>query len=131
MTFEEALRAELMTIEGLHNKVFPLNAPENTSAPYVIYLSSAGQYDKDLQGFHTSKAVSVELNIIHSKYSSLKTLLKHVIDKIKSFERRRIAETGPFIQEVVFKSDGAELYEPQVDMYRMVLDLKFYFKEEE
>ena len=48
-----------------------------------------------------------------------------------SMEKRRIAETGPFIEEIVFENEGTELYEHEVDLYRCVFDLTFYFEEEE
>jgi hypothetical protein len=130
MTFEEALRAELITIEELNNKVFPLKAPEGTEAPYLIYVSSEGRNDKGLDGFYNSKEVQIELNIIHDRYSRMKALSRLVVNKLKNFEKRHIAETGPFIQEVTFENDGVELYEHEVDLYRTVLDLRFYFEEE-
>jgi hypothetical protein len=40
MTFEEALRAELVTVENLSNKVFPLYAPKETAAPFAVYKKS-------------------------------------------------------------------------------------------
>lgn len=129
MTFEEALRVELIKITELNNKVFPLNAKEGTEAPYLVYVSSEGQYDKSLGGFHNTKEVSVELNILHSKYSSMKALSKKVMDKLKTFEKRHLGETGPFIQELVFENDGVELYEAQVDLYRKKIDIRVYFEE--
>jgi len=55
MTFEAALRTELMTITSLNNKVFPMRAPEGTEAPYLIYTTTLGDYDKSLEGWHKSK----------------------------------------------------------------------------
>ena len=37
MTLEAALRTELMTITSLNNKVFPMRAPEGTSALFDLH----------------------------------------------------------------------------------------------
>lgn len=130
MTFEEALRTELITIEELNEKVFPLTAPEGTEAPYLIYVSSRGRHDKSLEGFQKSKSVSVEINVIHDRASKMRALARQVKIVIMDMEKRRIAETGPFIEEMIFENEGTELYEHEVDLYRCVFDLTFYFEEE-
>lgn len=131
MSFEKALRAELITIEELNEKVFPLTAPEGTEAPYLIYVCSRGQNDKALDGFQKSKSVSVEINVIHDRASEMRALARQVKALIMGMEKRRIANEGPFIEEVIFENEGTELYEPEVDLYRCVYDLTFYFEEEE
>jgi len=130
MTFEEALRTELITIEELNEKVFPLTAPEGTEAPYLIYVCSRGQNDKALDGFQKSKSVSVEINVIHERAAQMRALARQVKTVIMGMEKRRIAETGPYIEEIVFENEGIELYEHEVDLYRCVFDLTFYFEEE-
>ena len=131
MTFEEALRTELITIEELNEKVFPLTAPEGTEAPYLIYVSSRGRHDKALEGFQKSKTVSVEINVIHDRASKMRALARQVKALIMGMEKRRIANEGPFIEEAIFENEGTELYEHEVDLYRCVFDLTFYFEEEE
>jgi len=131
VTFEEALRTELITIEELNEKVFPLTAPEGTEAPYLIYVCSRGQNDKALDGFQKSKSVSVEINIIHERAAQMRALARQVKTVIMGMEKRRIANEGPFIEEVIFENEGTELYEHEVDLYRCVFDLTFYFEEEE
>ncbi len=131
MTFEAALRAELVTIPQLQDKVFPMRAPEGTEAPYLIYVCSRGQNDKALDGFQKSKSVSVEINVIHERAAQMRALARQVKTVIMGMEKRRIAETGPYIEEIVFENEGTELYEHEVDLYRCVFDLTFYFEEEE
>lgn len=127
MTLEEALRIELMTIEGLNNKVHFLGGTEGIVAPYLIIISSEGKYDKSLDGFLNSKSVPVEFNIINDKYSNMKSLSKLVMDKLKSFEGRKIATTGPYIQQLEFQGSGTEIYEKTVNLYRKVISTTIYF----
>ncbi len=130
MTFEAALRTELMTITSLNNKVFPMRAPEGTEAPYLIYTTTLGDYDKSLEGWHKSKGVTVELNVIHDRASAVRALGREVQVLVMGLEGKQLASTGPLIDEIVFEGEGVELYEAQVDLYRKVISFKTYFKEE-
>lgn len=127
MTFEESLANEL---EVILNNIYPLNAPEGTKAPYVIYTSSEGKNVKCLNGFLNNKEVSCELDLIHNTYSDMKTLAKQVITKVKTFENRVIGTNGPFISELTFDDDSPELYEDQIKKYRKIISFKVNFKEE-
>ena len=130
MTFEAALRTELMTITSLNNKVFPMRAPEGTEAPYLIYTTTLGDYDKSLEGWHKSKGVTVELNVIHDRAAAVRALSREVQALVMGFEGRQLASTGPLVDEIIFEGEGVELYEAQVDLYRKVISFKTYFKEE-
>lgn len=127
MTLEDALRAELITIDNLYEKVFPLNAPKGVKTPYLFYVSSEGRNSKDLNGFLDDITVSVEFNIVHDNYDDMKTLARAVTNKLKTFEGRQIGGTGPHIQEIVFEDDSPEIYEAQADKYRKVISAKLYF----
>lgn len=129
MTFEEALGKELEGIEGLSEKVFPLNAKEGTKAPYLIYVSSEGLYNKDLEGYQDTKEVSCEVNTLNTRYDNMKALGKAVFNKLKSFEGREIGIDGPYIQEVIFDDNCPEVYEEQVKLYRKIINVRFYYKE--
>lgn len=130
MTFEAALRSELVTISGLSNKVFPIRAPEGTGAPYLIYLTGVGDYDKSLDGWHRSKGVPVELNIIHDSATKLRALAREVQSLVMGFEGKKLATTGPYIDEVVLDGEGVEMYEPQADLYRKIINTRIYYEEE-
>lgn len=130
MNFEEALRDELSSITSLSNKVFPLNAPEGTKAPYVIYVSNDGVLDKSFEGYLKTRVVDCEINILHKSYGGLKSLAKDVLDKVKSFQSRNIGgiltKDGPFIQNITY-SKPVEIYESEVKLYRSVIDIKVKF----
>lgn len=131
MTFEAALRAELITIPDLNDKVFPMRAPEGTEAPYLIYTTTTGDYDKSLEGWHKSKGVTVELNVIHNRAASVRSLAAQVMALVMTFEGKQLASTGPLVDEVVFdEGGGGELYEAQADLYRKIIGFKVYYKED-
>ncbi|MCM3492846.1 DUF3168 domain-containing protein [Paenibacillus lactis] len=128
MNFEEALTFELEQVPKLSGKVYPGFLPGKT-APYLVYLSSPGLRTKVLEsGYLTSKEVSATLNVITSKYSDLKIISDAVIDKVISFQGRAIGNGGPHIQEVTYE-EPKELYEPEPNLYRCVIEIQVYFRE--
>ncbi|MBW4083529.1 DUF3168 domain-containing protein [Paenibacillus sp. S150] len=125
MDFEQALVKELSAIPGLTGKVYPGQASEKI-IPYIVYLSSAGLKDKDLDGYKDSRRVPFELNIVATRYSDMKQYTELAIDKIISFERRVIGADGPFIRELTYEPP-AELFEDAVKAFRSVIDVVVYF----
>ncbi|WMT42848.1 DUF3168 domain-containing protein [Paenibacillus sp. D2_2] len=129
MDFEAALTMELKTISDVQNRVYPLNAPEKTANPYIIYGSSEGQRTNTItDGYLLDKSVEGEINIIAAKYAVMKQVTRQVIDILISFNQRVIGSGGPYIDEMTYEKP-VELYESNVSLYRCVVDFKAYFKE--
>lgn len=127
MSFEIALREELTAVSGLENKLFPSDAPEDTPSPYVVYDSSEGVQDKSLDGYLSSKAVECALNVVCSSYKALKTLSPEVIQRLLSFEQRTIGVTAPvFVQELRLDGNSMDFYDPDIQMYRCVIEFTAY-----
>lgn len=124
MEFEKALRSQLITITGLSNKVFPVNAPEGTPAPYVTYESMDHAEDKTFTGYLTTGSLDCTIDVLGKTYAEMKSVSKLVKDKIKSFQGRDI---GIVIQNVTFDTTLPEFYEPNVDMYRKTIGFTVYF----
>lgn len=129
MNFEPALVQELKTIAAFGNRVYPHVAPEakaGNGVPYLIYISSEGRRTKTLDGFHTSKHVNGELNVIAARYADMKALTTNVIDLLIGMEQRVIGTGGPYIQELTY-NDPVEFYEEQPKLLRCLIDFEVYF----
>lgn len=126
MSFEQALKEEMESVAGLSGNVFPLRAPESFSPPYLVYMSSEGTPDQILTGFLTTKEVSFDLNLIHATYGDLKALAPLVVSKLQSFLFRNIGTAGPYIQEITY-DDPVEMYEPEIELYRCLIQAKVRF----
>lgn len=124
-SFEEALRTELAGITGLTNKVFPLTAPPGTTAPYVVYETSTIE-DKAMEGFLSTVTTSVTLDLVATSYATLKSLTALVKIEIKSWLQSTMSD-GPYIQNITFGESSPELYEPEVNLYRRVMDFTVYY----
>ena len=84
MDFEKALRAELITISGLENKVYPVNAPEGTTAPYATYESSDLAEIKTHDGFSKNGTLECTVDILGKTYAEMKTVSRATKAKIKT-----------------------------------------------
>lgn len=123
MNFEEALVEELSSIEGLNDKVFPLNATEGTNPPFIIYVSSEGEQDQTLTGYTDTKALTCEIHLIAETYSELKSLIKLVIAKLQTFFARAIGTNGPVIKSFAM-DEPLEAHEEEVGYSRCSFDIR-------
>lgn len=131
MTFEQALREEMLTISAFEGRVYPLKslkANADEGIPYLIYQSSDGLREKAFDGYKKSKEVPAELNIIARTYEELKPIQREAVELLISMEQRIIGTSGPFIQELTYETP-VEIYEPAPKLYRCNIDFKVYFTE--
>lgn len=126
MNFEQALRAELVTLSGLSNKVFPLNAPEGTATPFVVYAKANTDYIKSMDGTQLIRQGRYDIDVLAQTYSALQDQIVAIKNKILSFEGRIIGTGGPFVQSVQILN-LIEMYENQVQFYRGSFEIIFYY----
>lgn len=125
---EKALRYELNTIPEIQNSIFPTNAPEGKKPPYLVYILSQDDEVKTLDGFTGNYEVSYLLNILAGSYGQMKDITKKVQDLVKTFQQREIGQEGIFISELKIRK-GSETYEHELQLYRGILDVTFWYKE--
>lgn len=122
LNFEESLYYELQTITDLNNKVYPLNAPEDSNAPFAVYLSEEGKRDETLDGYLNSMEIRCDINILHNTYGELKNVTGQVINKCISFIGRKIGVNGPLVQNVTYDK-SIEVYEADLLLYRALITI--------
>lgn len=128
MDLEQGLKIELSSIAGLTTKIFPVAAPQGTTAPYLTYKLDGAERLKDLSGHNGSVEGRFQLDVYHAKYSNLKTLMKSIIAKLKSVEQSNIGGAGPYIQEITIENEF-ETFDSNVSLYRGIIELNIYFGE--
>ena len=100
MDFEQALVYELQTITGLSGKIYPQKAPENTTPPFVVYISSDGEPIMALSGPTDMTELTCEIHITAETYEELKSFTKQVTNRLKTFLQRQIGQNGPYIKSI-------------------------------
>lgn len=128
---EKALRYEIgQNEERLRNRIFPTNAPEGKSAPYLVYIRERFLQLKVLEGFKKRYETSYLLNIFSDKYEEMEDLAWNVKEIVIGFLKREIGQEGVFVEDVTLRNMIAT-FEPQLNLYRGVIDIIFVYTKEE
>lgn len=110
---ETQVAAAIETVAGLAGKVYPLNAPERETLPYVVYVPSGTTEDDSLTGWLGSYDTEMEINVLHRSYKGMKTTAKAVVEALK-----KLPGAAVHIRE-----EQPEIYEEEIGAYRKIIDL--------
>lgn len=125
---EKALRKELNDIAEINNKIFPTNAPQGKTAPYLVYVTESTPL-KDLNGTKANIDSYVLLNVLCGSYSEMKELTEKVKKLVNTFPFRRIGIGGPYIEDLTVETT-TETYENELELYRGIIPFKISYMEE-
>ena len=128
MDLEQGFTVELSALPGLENKVFPITAAQETAAPYITYVLGSNERTCDLLGQAELVKSQYQLDLYHPTYAGLKAFKKIVIQRIKTFNMRTLAGSGPYIQQAEIVNDY-ETYEFELKLYRGIIELDIYSME--
>ncbi len=129
MDFEQALRAELISLSNLNNKVFPIFAPEQTPTPFVIYSKQSVDLLGTMDGMSKTRIGRYEIDLVTQTYESLQALINSVKNKLLTFQGRKIGTNGPFVQAVLV-DNVTELYVTEPKLVHANMEVRFYFEGE-
>lgn len=123
MTFGEALRSELIQIEKLYNKVFPIIAPQKTIVPFLVYRREIAEDKNTLRGISGSISSNYTLSLQANSYAEKEELEELIKIKANSFLGRTIGNNGPYIQAVGCTLLG-EGYVEELNVYSSVIRIE-------
>ena len=63
-------------IEELQNEIYPTNAPEGATRPYLVYTRINTKKVKTLQGTTNKEYLSYMFSVMATRYSEMKSLTK-------------------------------------------------------
>ena len=136
---ESALRNELETkIEELKptiesdgtetGYVFPTNAPEGATKPYLVYARISTKKIKTLEGLTGKEYLSYMFSIMATRYGDMKRITKKVEKMLISLPQTQI---GNFYIEDIDINNIHEVYEHELKVNRGIIDFTIYFEEVE
>lgn len=132
---ESALRNELETkIEELKpladgtGYIFPTNAPEGATRPYLVYTRISTKKIKTLEGIQNKEYLSFMFSIMARKYGDMKRITKKVEKMLISLPQTQI---GNFYIEDLDINNIHEVYEHELKVNRGIIDFTIYFEEVE
>ena len=130
---ETALRNELETkIEELKpladgtSFIFPTNAPEGTTKPYLVYARINTNKLKTLEGYTNKQELSYMFSIMATRYGDMKKITKKVEKLLEILPQTTI---GGFFIEDIDINNVHEVYEHELKVNRGIIDFTIYFEE--
>lgn len=125
---ETALRYEINTnIPDLKDKIYPTNAPEGATGPYLVYARINTDKIKTLEGYTNKEAISYMFSIMAVKYSDMVRVRKKVEELLIAMVKREIGNTTKFFIEDIDIEPGVETYENELGVNRGIIDFTIYF----
>jgi hypothetical protein len=124
---ETALRYELIkAIPELENQIYPTNAPEGATKPYLVYARITTNKLKTLEGYTGKEHISYMFSIMATRYSDMKSLTKQVEDFLMQLPGKAIGTQQIYIEDINI-NNVAEQYEHELKVNRGIIDFTIYF----
>lgn len=130
---ETALRQELETkIEGLKpledgtGFVFPTNAPEGATKPYLVYVRINTNKTKTLEGYTGNEALSYMFSVMATRYGDMTRLRKKVENLLLSLPGKEIGTQKIYIEDLDINNID-EQYEHELKVNRGIIDFTIYY----
>lgn len=115
-------------IPELKNEIYPTNAPEGHTKPYLVYTRINTKKIKTLEGYTNKEYLSFMFSIMANKYKDMKSLTKKVEDLLISLPQTQLDN---FYIEDLDINNVHEVYEHQLKVNRGIIDFTIYFEEVE
>lgn len=115
-------------ISELQNEIYPTNAPEGHTKPYLVYTRISTKKIKTLEGIQNKEYLSFMFSIMANRYGEMKELTKKVEKMLISLPQKQL--DGFFIEDIDINNIH-EVYEHELKVNRGIIDFTIYFEEVE
>lgn len=125
---ETALRYEINTkITELKDSIYPTNAPETYTKPYLVYTRITTRKTKTLEGYTDKQALSYLFSIMATKYSDMVRLRGQVEALLLCMPKTEIGDKTKIYVEDLDINNVDEQYEHELRVNRGIIDFTIYF----
>lgn len=125
---EKALRYELeKAIPELTGNIYPTNAPENATRPYLVYYRISTRKTKTFEGFAERQALSFMFSCMAVRYGDMKSLTEQVEDFLISLAGTSIGENKDIYVQDLDINNISEAWESELKVNRGIIDFTIYF----
>lgn len=130
MLLEEVLVAVLEAVDGLHDRVCPIEDIQKSTGPLAVYEQQSEQEEACIDGAAGLLTASFKIHVFHGTYQKMRLLAEKVKEKIKSLRQRT---EGIFcIEEVTVTMAHPDLQENRVQLFRRayLVTIQYQIKED-
>lgn len=115
-------------IPELQNELYPTNAPEGHTKPYLVYTRISTKKIKTLEGIQNKEYLSFMFSIMATRYGDMKELTKKVEKLLISLPETQLENY--FVEDLDI-NNIYEVYEHELKVNRGIIDFTIYFEESE
>jgi hypothetical protein len=126
---QEAITAELSAVTGLSGKVYPIEAQQGTSAPYLVYSVSGGERSRTLIQHDGLVMANYQIDLFHTSYTNILSLRRLVLTEMQAWERTNLGGTGPYIQACTILDEPIETFDNETELYQSTIDIQICYTE--
>ena len=122
---ETALRSKLVQeIPELADQIYPTNAPEGHTKPYLVYARISTKKIKTIEGYTGKEYLSFMFSIMATRYGDMKRITKKVEKLLELLPKTTI---GGFFIEDIDINNVHEVYEHELKVNRGIIDFTIYY----
>lgn len=119
--------APVVTSSGTTTPIYPTNAPEGATKPYLVYYRSNTDITKTLEGYTDKEALSFVFSVMAIKYSDMKSLSNKVKAFLMSIPKTSIGVTKQIFIEDLTINNIDEKWESELGINRGIIDFTIYY----
>lgn len=125
---EKELRHELEnSIPELVDSIYPTNAPETATRPYLVYARINTNKLKTLEGYTNKQSITYMFSVMAPKYGDMVTVKNKVEQLLLSLPQRNIGSDGSIYVEDLTINNIDETWESELKVNRGIIDFTIYF----
>lgn len=125
---EAALRYELIkAIPELKDNIYPTNAPEDSTKPYLVYARINTRRLKTFEGYTGNQELSYMFSIMAKRYADMKSMRDKVEQVLLSLPKKYIGADNSIFVEDIDINNVTEQYEHELKVNRGIIDFTIYF----
>ncbi len=125
---EKELRYEILkAIPELNNQIYPTNAPEEATKPYLVYSRISTKKIKTLEGYTDKQGLSFMFSIMATKYGDMVNLRDKVEKMLLSLPQNKIGSDNSIFVEDLSINNIDEIWERQLNVNRGIIDFTIYY----
>lgn len=102
--------------------IFPTNAPEKYSKPYLVYAITSYSPIKTLNGIIDNEELGIMFSIMAEKYKDMVLLRKKIIDLLKGFPHKKIGTDKDILVQDITINNITETWENSLNLNRGIID---------
>ena len=126
MLLEEVLVAALEAVDGLRDRVCPIEDIQKSTGPLAVYEQQSEQEETCIDGAAGLLTASFKIHIFHTTYQKMRLLAEQVKKAIKSLRQRT---EGIFcIEEVTAIMAHPDLQEDSVQLFRRAYSVTIQYQ---